>query len=58
MYVYISLTLPDDDIVDAEGVPDDCALKVARLVFDCIAITTNGHKPKLNQNWLLFSFFF
>lgn len=57
MRAFFQLTLPDDDIVDADGVPDDCALKVARLVFDCIAIlykTDNGNKPKHNRKWLCY----
>lgn len=34
----LRLTLPcDEDIVEAEGVPDDCALNVDRLLFACIA---------------------
>lgn len=32
------LTLPcDEDIVEADGVPEDCALNVDRLLFACIA---------------------
>ena len=52
-----SLTLPDE-IVEADGVPDDCALRVARLVFDCIAINkdtpihalTTTHSENYSEN--------
>lgn len=34
----IEPTLPwDEEIVEADGVPEDCALKLERLLFACIA---------------------
>lgn len=38
LFLVSLLTLPcDEDIVEADGVPEDCALNVDRLLFACIA---------------------
>lgn len=38
MHLKPPLTLPwDEEIVEADGVPEDCALKLDRLLFACIA---------------------
>lgn len=47
------LTLPDDDIVEADGVPEDCALNVARLVFDCIAAVSGNQRTTNNRTFTL-----